>query len=170
MRVAAVVLALVASAAAMAHGIFDEFAAGFGGVPWGIDFPALLAQFPGGYEDFSTAPGGVAYALNIDDPVLGIARRGQHVTYGIGTDGKVEFIQIQVPYDQTSVLISTLTSSLGPAKSLEVRGVVTSYLWPNARGMALSVRTTNNRAYGLTALTIHNPPRIAAKPSGGRPG
>jgi hypothetical protein len=154
MRIAVVILALVSSATAMSQTISDEFAAGFGGVPWGIDLSVLVAKFPGGYEEFSTAPGRVSYALNIDDPVLGISRPGQYVLFGVGTDGKVDNIEIQVPYDQTSVLISTLIARFGPEKNLEVKGFVTTYRWASNTKLGFAVRTTNNRAYGLTTLSV----------------
>jgi hypothetical protein len=154
MRIAVFLLALAASAATMAETISDEFTVGFGGVPWGIEFSALVREFPGGYTAFSTSPGRVSYTLNIDDPVLGISRRGQYVEFGIGTDGKVDAIQIQIPYAQTSTLISILTSKFGIEKGIEVNGVVTKYQWPTNKGLGLAVRTTNNRAYGLTTLLI----------------
>jgi hypothetical protein len=154
LRLATVLLALATSATAMSQTISDDFSKGFGSVAWGTDLSALVAKFPGGYEEFSTAPGRVSYALNFDDPVLGIARRGLYVLYGVGIDSKVDNIEIQVPYDQTSVLISTLAAKFGPERSLEVRGIVTTYRWPSNKGLALAVRTTNNSAYGLTTLTI----------------
>jgi hypothetical protein len=164
MRIAAALLALATSVATAAPSISDEFAAGFGGVPWGIDLAELIAKYPGGYEAFSTDPGGVCYSLNIDDPVLGISRQGHYVVYGIGAEGKVEAIGIQVAYDQTANLISAVTSRFGPPKHLEGKGLETDYRWPVDRGMTLSVRTTNNRAYGLTTLTILNlRPRTAAR-------
>jgi hypothetical protein len=154
MRIAAILLVLAASPTAMAQTISDEFGAGFGGVPWGIGFSALVMKFPGGYTEFSTAPGGISYELNIEDSVLGISRRGQYVLIGTGTDGKVASIQIQVPYDQTSTLISTLTSKFGPEKGIEVKGVRTIYKWASSKGLVLEVYTTKNKVYGLTTLSI----------------
>jgi hypothetical protein len=171
MRIAAILLALMTSAATAAPGISDEFAAGFGGVPWGIELAALIAQFPGGYVTFSTAPGGLHYTLNIDDPVLGISRVGEHVTFEIGTDLKVMYIEIQVPYDQASALIEAVTTRFGPAKTLEVDGAITVRHWPTYQGFGINIRTTDNRAYGLTSLSITNlRPRPAVKSSGARPG
>jgi hypothetical protein len=154
MRIAAILLALVTCTTATPQTFSDEFAAGFGGVPWGIDLSVLVAKFPGGYEEFSTAPGRVSYALNIEDSILGIPRRGQYDLFSVGIDGKVDYIEIQMPYDQTSVLISKLTAEFGPEKGLEVKGIVTTYRWSTNAGFSLAVRTTNNRAYGLTTLTI----------------
>jgi hypothetical protein len=154
MRIAAVLLALTISSAGAAQTISDEFGAGFGGVPWGIEFSALLMKFPGGFAEFSTAPGRVSYALNIDDSVLGISRRAQYVVFGMGVDGKVDVIEIQVPYDKTSTLISTLTSKFGPEAGIEGTGVITTYRWPPDKEIAIRVRTTKNRVYGLTTLVI----------------
>ena len=154
MRMAVVILSLVVPVSLSANGVSDDFAAGFGGVRWGTDLAALVEQFPGGYEEFSTAPGRVSYALNIDDPVLGIPRSGQYVIYGIGADGKVDSIQIQVAYDQTALLLSTIKAKCGAARTLEVEGVVTTYSWSPDHGLGLSIRTTNNHVYGLTTLLI----------------
>ena len=170
MRIAAVLLALVISTTGTAQTISDEFGAGFGGVQWGIEFSALLMKFPGGLTEFSTAPGRISYALNIDDSVLGISRRAQYVLFGMGVDGKVDVIDIQVPYDQTSTLISTLTSKFGPEAGIEGTGVITTYRWPTSKEIALSVRTTKNKVYGLTMLVISRiEPRPDARLSSRKP-
>jgi len=167
MRIAAVLLALAAPVAFSANGVSEEFASGFGGVRWGVDFAALMARFPGGYEEFSTAPGRISYSLNIEDSVLGISRPGQHVVYGMGVHGTVDVIEIHVAYEQTSVLLSTMESRFGPAKSVSVEGVVTTYRWPPDHGMTVSVRTTKSAAYGLTALTLGRLSRVAVRRQSG---
>jgi hypothetical protein len=164
MRTLTILFVVTFSAASAAPSISDEFESGYGGVPWGIELPALMKRFPGGYQIWSTVPGGLAYVLNLDDPVFGISRRGLYVLYGIGTDRKVTEIDVQIPYDQTAQLISTITSRFGPVIGPEVKGVVTSYHWPAERGFLLGVRTTIDGTYGLTTLSIHKrTPTAAAK-------
>jgi hypothetical protein len=154
MRATLLILVLSLSTAAGAHSISDEFAAGYGGVSWGMKLGDLIRQFPGGYQIFSTAPGGLAYVLNIEDPVLGIPRRGLYVSYGIGVDGTVDYIEVQIPYDQATALISTITAKFGPVIGPEVRGVVSNYRWPTDQGIRLGVRIANGGAPGLATLAI----------------
>ena len=165
MRIPALLLAVAFSTSAAAHGISDEFFSGFGGVPWGISLPDLIKQFPGGYQVFSTAPSGLAYVLNIDDPVLGFSRRGSYVSYAIGSDLKMDDIEIQIPYEQTAQLIATISKNFGPVIGPEIKGLISRYRWPVDSGMLLRVRTTNDRTYGLTTLSVTKvAPRPAAKP------
>jgi hypothetical protein len=163
MRMIATLLWLAAPVAFADSGIYQEFSAGFGGVTWGTDFTALVANFPGGYEEFSTTAGGICYILNIDDSALGLPRSGQHVGYGIGADGNVDIVDIHFAYDQTSMLMSTIKSMLGPPKSVEIRGFVTTYQWPPDHGLAVYVRTTSNLTYGLTSLFIAKHSRTAVQ-------
>lgn len=162
MRIAAILWALATPVTFANNSISEEFAAGFGGVPWGTEFSELVARFPGGHEMFSTTPGRISYTLNIEDPVVGLPRSGQYVSYGIGADGKVDIIAIQVAYDQTAILLSTLKSRFGPERGTEITGVVTTYRWPVDHGMSLVLRTTNGRGYGLTTLEIAKRPQTAA--------
>lgn len=75
---------------------------------------------------------------------------------------KVDIIAIQVAYDQTAILLSTLQSKFGPERGAEITGVVTTYRWPVDHGMSLVLRTTNSRGYGLTTLEIAKRPQTAA--------
>jgi hypothetical protein len=168
MRMMAILLSLAARVAFADSSFYQEFAGGFGGIRWGTDLSEIVSNFPGGYEHFSTSPGGINYELNNDDTVLGISRSGQYVEFGIGADGKVGGIFIQVAYDQTSALISAVKSKLGPPTKLEVDGFVTTYWWPPDQGMSVAVRTTSNLTYGLTGLAIVRQTQSATQKPAGR--
>jgi hypothetical protein len=167
MRSLLLVGALALTGVAEGHSISDEFAAGFGGVAWGATFDDLIRQFPGGYQVFSTHSGGLAYVINIEDPVLGMRRAGLYVAYAMNPDRLVDGIQIQIPYDQAQQLISTISSKFGPAIGPKVHGVVSEYHWPIDQGLMLSVRFSSGGRTGLAALEIAKP--LAKRAASGAP-
>ena len=63
-------IALALSTTASAGPIADQFAAGVGGVSWGMTLDELIGSRPGGEQFFSTAPGERGYAVADDAPLF----------------------------------------------------------------------------------------------------
>lgn len=167
MRTALLLFAFAFSTAAGAHSISDEFAAGFGGVSWGMSFKELVKQFPGGYQSFCTAPGGVCYTLNMEDPVLGVTREGDYARFGTDADGKVMECEIQIPFERADSLIQIISGRFGPVIGPENDRLVKAYHWPTDGGMYLAVRTSIAGGVGLATLSIAKLARKSPSPSKG---
>ncbi|MBS0393439.1 MAG: hypothetical protein JSR54_02375 [Proteobacteria bacterium] len=164
MRALPLVIALAGTPAAQGRSIADEFPAGFGGVDWGTKCDDLVQRFPGGYEILSVHSGGLAYAINIEDSVLGLARAGLYVSYAMNLDRVVDEISIRTPYEQAQPLTGRLTSRFGPAIRPTVHGAVSAYQWPTDQGMTPAIRFSTGGAAGLATLDVHNPVERKADP------
>lgn len=165
MRTALLVIAFAFSPAAGAHSISDEFAEGFGGVSWRMSFSDVVRQFPGGYQVFSTSPGGVAYVVNIEDPVLGISREGQYVVFQAAADGSLMDIDIQIPFEQAESLIRVISDRFGPVIGPKAVGLAKVYSWPIDGNFSMTVRTTHVARSGLATLSIMKVSRRSSSPS-----
>jgi len=161
--------ALALTSVVEGHSISDEFANGFGGVAWGTNYDDLTRHFPGGYQVFSTHSGGLAYVVNIEDPVLGLRRPGLYVSFAMNPDRLIDAIQIQIPYDQVQPIIATISAKFGPAIGPQVHGVVSEYHWPTDQGMALSVRFSSGGKVGLASLDIFRPMPKKTAPGAAKP-
>ena len=82
--IALVVLSIGLSASALAGPIDDQFAAGVGGIPWGMKLHDLVAMRPGGDHASSTAPGERTYALLDDEPLFDVPQPGTRIQYHFG--------------------------------------------------------------------------------------
>src|SRR5262245_32479993 len=106
-------VSLVLSAPAFAGAIDEQFAAGIGGIPFGMKLDDLIAVRPGGEQFFSTAPGERGYGLADEEPLFGIQRDGMRIQYHFDQNNQVRSIAIGVPYAMREQLLGELLARFG---------------------------------------------------------
>jgi hypothetical protein len=147
-HVAFAFLSLGLSTLTYADSVDDHFAAGMGGVAWGMTLDDLIAIRPGGEGRFSTAEGERSYSVLDDEPLFGIPRPGMRIQYHLGTDNDVRYIAIGVPYEQREQLLSELLMLFGRYR-IEKQGIHIRYVWVPERHVQISVRATLEPKNGI---------------------
>lgn len=164
----AVTLMLASMSPACAGPIAEQFALGYGGVSWGLSLPNLVGMIPGGDHYFSTAPGHREYTVRNDEPFLGVPRAGTRMQYGFGTDGGVEFIALDFPYDRRDQLLGALYAQFGRyARVNEVGGAII-YTWAQDGDIRMTVRASRDPQFGILEFWIrHVTPDLQKAHAGG---
>jgi hypothetical protein len=145
---------LVLSTPAFAGDIHDQFAAGIGGIPWGVKLDDLIAMRPGGNQYFSTGPGGRSYELNDDAPLFGIERPGMRVQYHLGKSNEVRYVALGVPYAMREQLLGQLTAMFGRYWESSSDPLAISYYWPADDRVRISVRASRDPKNGILEFWV----------------
>jgi len=147
-------IALALSTTASAGPIADQFAAGVGGVSWGMTLDELLGIRPGGEQFFSTAPGERGYAVADDAPLYGVPRPEMRTQYHLGKDNRATAIAFGVPYERREQLLAELLLLFGQYQKPVVSGTALVYRWPVDGRLGVSVRASREPKNGILEFWV----------------
>jgi hypothetical protein len=155
-------VSLILSTPAFAGDIDDQFAAGMGGIPFGMKLDDLIAMRPGGDQHFSTSPGHRTYILDDDEPLFGIERRGMRVQYHLGKNNEVLAVALGVPYAMREQLLGQLMAMFGRYWESSSEPTVVNYNWGADKRVYVSVRASKDPKNGILEFWVRvTPPAYA---------
>ena len=147
-------ISLVLSTPAFPGEIHDQFATGFGGIPWGTKLDDLIAMRPGGDQYFSTSPGRRAYILADDEPLFGVQRRGMRIQYHLGKDNEVRSVGIGVPYAMRDQLLGQLLLLYGQYQESTPNSTIVEYDWPVDGRICIGARASRDPKNGILEFWV----------------
>jgi hypothetical protein len=147
-------VSLALSTSALAGPIDDQFAAGVGGVPWGMKLAELIAIRPGGDQYFSTSAGERVYTIADDEPLFGIPRPGMRVQYHFGKQNEVRSIAVGVPYERRDELLGQLLLLFGRHFAPTTTVAAIDYDWPADRRVLVGVRASRDPQNGILEFWV----------------
>jgi hypothetical protein len=152
-------VSLVLTTPAFAGAIDDQFAAGMGGIPFGMKLDDLIAVRPGGEQFFSTAPGERGYSLADEDPLFGIQRDGMRIQYHFDKDNRVRSVAIGLPYAMREQLLGQLLVRFGQYRKSTLLRTAVDYDWPADARVRIGVRASQDPKNGILEFWVSVTPR-----------
>ena len=149
--------ALLLSKVAAAGPIEDQFHGGFNGATWGSSIDSLVGMFPPGEHVFATTPGGRAYWIKDQTPLLNVPRDGQSILFGFNEQDLLESITLGFAFDRKEQILGALTVTFGVATSTGRKGTKTFNCWKPDAKIALCFWASTAAKHGISWLTIYGP-------------
>jgi hypothetical protein len=150
---AALLLCRVAGAGPIA----DQFQGGFNGATWASSIDSLVGMFPPGEHVFATTPGGRAYWIKDQTPLLNVPRDGQSILFGFNEQDLLESITLGFAFDRKEQVLGTLISAFGAATSSGFKGTKSFNCWKPDAKIALCFWASKEAKHGISWLTIYGP-------------